>query len=66
MGAFVTIHDENEIEFREVLSRSSKKKEKKSAWSKTTPCHDPIPPSQNLGIHFKISPDTPFEINKIA
>ena len=28
VGAFVTIHDENEIEFQEVLSRSSKKRKK--------------------------------------
>ena len=66
VGAYVTIQDDNENEFQEVLSRNSKKRKKISPIKNITPPHDPTFPSQNLGIYLKITPYTHFEIKKIA
>lgn len=66
VGAYVTIQDETENEFQEVLSRNSKKRKKISPIKNNTPSHNPTFPSQNLGIYLKITPDTPFEIKKVA
>ena len=65
-GVYVTIQDDSDSDFQEVLSRSSSKGKKSFLRKENySPPQDPTPPSQNLGIYLKISPDILFEIKKI-